>query len=183
MIETDRLRLRRWEPKDLIPFANLNADPRVMEFFPASLTPEETKAMFVSLTERFDKHGFSFWATELKSTGEFIGFVGLNVPGYNLPFSPCVEIGWRIAFAHWGKGYAQEAADSSLRYGFKVLKLKEIVSFTTVGNARSCRVMNRIGMRRDPDGDFLHPRLPEGHALRPHVLYRIDRTLADRASD
>lgn len=172
-METDRLILRRWQPADLQPFADLNADPRVMEFFPAVMTPDETAAMIKLIEERIDQHGFGFWATELKATGELIGFVGLNVPGYPLPFSPCVEIGWRLATPFWGKGLAQEAARASLRFGFENMKLKEIVSFTTSKNSRSRLVMERIGMTYDPQGNFDHPRLAEGHPLRKHVLYRL----------
>jgi RimJ/RimL family protein N-acetyltransferase len=172
-LETPRLILRRWREEDFGPFARLNADPRVMEFFPAPLLPEEAQALIKDIEKRFERHGFSLWATELKATRELIGFVGLNVPTYPLPFSPCVEIGWRLAFEHWGKGYAQEAAQASLRYGFEKLGLKEVVSFTAVANQRSRRVMERIGMRHDPEGDFDHPKLPEGHWLRRHLLYRI----------
>ena len=173
ILETERLTLRRWRDSDFKPFADLNADPRVMAFFPATLSSNETKSMMKVLEEKFENHGFSFWAVALKTTHEFIGFVGLNIPNYTLPFSPCVEVGWRLSFAHWGKGYAQEAATASLRYGFKVLMLAEIVSFTSEKNFRSRRVMEKIGMLRDVHGDFNHPQLAVDHPLSCHVLYRI----------
>jgi ribosomal-protein-alanine N-acetyltransferase len=172
-LETDRLILREWRDEDVAPFAALCADPRVMEHFPATLSLAESEAQVASLRERFAKNGFSFWATELKSSGEMIGFIGLNIPGYETPFTPCVEIGWRLAAAHWGKGYAQEGARASLDFGFDRLGLKEIVALTATTNLNSMRVMERIGMRRDLEGDFDHPRVPEGHCLRRHVLYRM----------
>jgi RimJ/RimL family protein N-acetyltransferase len=175
IIETDRLILREWKPSDLEPFARLNADPRVMEFFPASLSQDETAAMIQLIQERSMKNGFCFWAAELKSTGEFIGFIGLNIPGMETHFTPCVEIGWRIDFKFWGKGYAPEGALACLKYGFSTLNLNEIVSFTTVNNLKSRRVMEKIGMTYDPQGDFDHPKVQEGHPLRRHVLYRISR--------
>jgi RimJ/RimL family protein N-acetyltransferase len=172
VIETDRMILRRWQPSDLVPFVNLNADPRVMEFFPATLSRSETEAMTSKIEERMRQQGFGLWAAEVKRTKDFIGFIGLNVPGYPLPFSPCVEIGWRLAFDYWGNGYAQEGARAVLAFGFETLHLKEIVSFTTVGNLRSRRVMERIGMTYDAQGDFDHPQLPKAHPLIKHVLYR-----------
>ena len=144
-----------------------------MEFFPSVLSQSETEAMIRLLEDRMDQHGFSFWAAELKATNELIGFIGLNVPGYELPFSPCVEIGWRLAHKFWGQGLAQEGAMASLKYGFDHLGLAEIVSFTTTGNHRSRRVMEKIGMQYDTSGDFESPRVKEGHPLRQHVLYRI----------
>jgi RimJ/RimL family protein N-acetyltransferase len=173
IIDTDRLVLRRWHSRDLPSFSELNADPRVMEFFPATLTPAETEAMVKLIEERIDQHGFGFWAAELKQTQELIGFVGLNVPGYPLPFSPCVEIGWRLAHRFWGQGLAQEAARASLQYGFERLGLNEIVAFTASDNMRSRRVMENLGMLYDPQDDFDHPKIAEGHPLRRHVLYRI----------
>jgi RimJ/RimL family protein N-acetyltransferase len=172
VIETDRLILRRWRSSDLEPFASLNADPRVMQFSPATLSRAETETMIATIEKRITQYGFGFWAAVLKKTESFIGFIGLNVPGYALPFSPCVEIGWRLAFDQWGKGYAQEGARAALAFGFERMGLREIVSFTTVGNLRSRHVMERIGMIHDREGDFDHPSLPEGHPLRRHVLYR-----------
>ena len=173
MVETERLRLREWRDEDLEPFARMNADPRVMEFFPSLLTPEETAAGMERAREHWARHGFGWWAAELKETGEFIGFLGLAVPGFEAHFTPCVEIGWRLAAEQWGRGLATEGARASLRYGFEELGLKEIVSFTTVSNVRSRRVMEKIGMTRNPADDFEHPGIAEGNPLRRHVLYRI----------
>jgi RimJ/RimL family protein N-acetyltransferase len=175
-INTDRLILRGWKSSDVEPFVSLNADPRVMEFFPATLGRAETEAMVSTIEARIGRDGFGFWAAELKETRGFIGFIGLNVPGYPLPFSPCVEVGWRLAFDCWGKGYAQEGAYAALAFGFERVGLKEIVSFTTVNNVRSRRVMERVGMTYDVRGDFDHPKLPEYHPLRRHVLYRKVRS-------
>jgi RimJ/RimL family protein N-acetyltransferase len=172
VIETDRLILRRWRPSDVDPFLSLNADPHVMEFFRATLTRPETEAMILEIEKRMDQQGAGLWATELKENKQFIGFIGLNVPGYALPFSPCVEIGWRLAFDYWHRGYAQEGARAALAFGFEKLRLREIVSFTTPNNLRSRRVMEAIGMTYDPQGDFDHPQMPESHPLRRHVLYR-----------
>lgn len=172
LIETERLLLRRWKKEDIEPFSSLNSDPKVMEFFPALLNRTETEAMIKTIEERIEQHGFGFWATELKESHQFIGFIGLNIPGYALPFSPCVEIGWRLASQFWGKGFAQEGARAALKYGFNKMGLEEIVSFTTVANLRSRHVMERIGMTYDPHGDFDHPKLADGHPLRRHVLFR-----------
>lgn len=172
VIETDRLVLRRWDPSDAEPFATLNADTRVMEFFPNTLSRNESNAIIDIIETRINQHGFGFWAAEIKSPKTFIGFIGLNVPGYSLPFSPCVEIGWRLAYDYWGKGYATEAARAALTFGFEKMHLAEIVSFTTERNIRSRHVMEKIGMVRDVTGDFDHPQLPEDHPLRKHVLYR-----------
>jgi RimJ/RimL family protein N-acetyltransferase len=169
-IETDCLILRRWQLGDIEPCCQLNTDPRVMEFFPAILSRAETEAMISTIEERIDRDGFGFWAAELKEPKSFVGFIGLNVPGYLLPFSPCVEVGWRLAFDRWGKGYAQEEARAA--FGFEKMRLNEIVSFTTVNNLRSRRVMEEIGMTYDAHGDFDHPELHVHHPLRRHVLYR-----------
>lgn len=173
VIETQRLILRRWAAKDVALFARMNADPRVMEFFPALQTAEETESGIKISEEKFERFGFSFSAAELKETGEFIGFIGINVPTFEAPFMPCVEIGWRLAFEFWGKGYAQEGARACLKWGFECRKLAEIVSFTAVTNLKSRNVMERIGMFHDPAGDFDHPKVPEGHPVRRHVLYRV----------
>jgi 3-dehydroquinate dehydratase/shikimate dehydrogenase len=171
-IETDRLILRRWQSSDVEPFVSLNRDPRVMEFFPATLSRSETEAMIISIEDRIGRDGIGLWAAERKEPRGFIGFIGLNVPVYPLPFSPCVEVGWRLAFDCWGKGYAQEGARAALAFGFESMGIKEIVSFTTINNVRSRRVMERIGMSYDTHGDFDHPQLPLHHPLRRHVLYR-----------
>jgi 3-dehydroquinate dehydratase/shikimate dehydrogenase len=176
MIETSRLILRPWKDSDLNPFAALNADPRVMKYFPKLMTTEETQTFINVIKSRFDRDGFCFFAAELKETHEFIGMIGLNIPAFTTSFTPCVEIGWRIAFDHWNKGYATEGALACLEYGFRELKLNKILSFTAVENKTSQRIMEKIGMTRVQNGDFDHPNLPEGHPLQRHVLFEI-RTL------
>jgi RimJ/RimL family protein N-acetyltransferase len=173
-LETPRLRLRRWKEADRAPFAAMNADPAVMEFFPALQDRASSDASIDHWQAQLDAQGWSNWAAELVETGEFIGFVGLSVPRRTLPCSPCVEIGWRLAKPVWGRGLASEAARAALEAGFTRIGLTEIVSFTTLANRRSRAVMERIGMR-DSGEDFEHPGVPEGHALRMHCLYRIDR--------
>jgi RimJ/RimL family protein N-acetyltransferase len=170
--KTPRLRLRPWRASDREPFAAMNADPAVMEFFPSLQSRDNSDASIDAWQSQFASQGWSNWAAELIESGEFIGFVGLSVPRRALPFSPCVEIGWRLARRFWGKGLATEAAGGALRVGFERLSLAEIVSFTAVGNSRSRAVMERIGMR-NAHQDFEHPGVPEGHALRLHCLYRI----------
>lgn len=174
-LTTPRLRLRAWRAEDLPEFARLNADPAVMEFFPAPLSPEESNAMVARIQARFVEDGFGLWAIEAPDFAPFLGYVGLSVPRFAAPFTPCVEIGWRLAAEHWGRGYATEAARAALAYGFGTAGLSEIVSFTVPANVRSRAVMTQIGMRHDPADDFDHPALPEGHPLRRHVLYRIGR--------
>lgn len=171
--ETERLRLRRWRPEDRAPFAALNADPRVMEHFPAPLTREESDALAARLEHHVETQGWGLWAVEAIATGRFIGFVGLSVPRFEAHFTPCVEVGWRLARDAWGQGYATEAATTALRVGFDDLGLTEMVSFTTTTNRRSRAVMQRLGMLHDLTDDFDHPGLPEDSPLRPHVLYRI----------
>lgn len=173
VLATERLVLRGWQDDDLPAFAALNADPRVMEFFPKTLTREESDARAAQIVEHFARHGFGLWAVEAPGAAKFVGFVGLSVPGFKAHFTPCVEIGWRLAFEHWNRGYATEAARRAAAFGFEQLGLKEIVSFTVPANERSQRVMLRLGMKRSADEDFEHPLLPEGHPLRKHVLYRL----------
>ena len=170
--ETARLRLRQWRVSDREPFAAMNADRRVMEFFPALIAREASDASIDAWQAQLIERGWSNWAAEIRATGEFTGFVGLSVPRRQLPFSPCVEIGWRLASAYWGKGYATEAAQGALAIAFERLFLPEIVSFTALGNLRSRAVMERIGMRNSGE-DFEHPVVPEGNALRIHCLYRL----------
>ena len=171
-MRTGRLLLRRWHPADRVPFAAMNADPEVMEHFPARLIREQSDALIDRIEASFADRGFGLWAVEVVATGEFIGFTGLAVPGFDAPFTPAVEIGWRLCRASWGHGYATEAARRALASGFADHGLAEVVSFTSVGNVRSQSVMRRIGMIHDPADDFDHPRLPEGHRLRRHVLWR-----------
>lgn len=170
-VETERLCLRQWRLADRVPFAAMNADPRVMEYFPATLTRAESDAMADRCQFLIEERGWGFWAAEYKATHEFIGFVGLHTPSAELPFSPCVEVGWRLAFSQWGKGLATEAAKEALRVGFHSLGLKEIVSFAAVGNFRSRAVMERLGMRES--GTFEHPQVPKALGLRLHCLYRL----------
>lgn len=154
--------------------AAMSADPVVMEFYPAPSTREESDAAFDRWRSQIADQGWSNWAVEITQSREFIGFVGLTVPRRVLPFSPCVEVGWRLARPHWGKGYASEAARAALAFGFDELTLDEIVSFTAIVNRRSRAVMDRIGMTNSGE-NFEHPAVPEGHPLRPHCLYRIGR--------
>jgi RimJ/RimL family protein N-acetyltransferase len=165
--------LRQWKPADREPFAALNADPRVMEFFPSSFARAESDAMADRCQSLIAERGWGFWAAESKATQEFIGFVGLHTPAAELPFSPCVEVGWRLAFGHWGKGFASEAARECLHFGFELLGLNEIVSFAAGGNIRSRAVMERLGMRET--GTFEHPQVSGGSGLRQHCLYRLSR--------
>ncbi len=171
---TERLRLRQWRDADREPLARLNADPRVMEFFPNLLDRAASDAMLLRIQSKISDKGWGWWAVEIESTQEFIGFVGLNVPAPELPCSPCVEVGWRLGFDYWGKGYASEAARSALSIGFETLDLDEIVSFTAVCNRRSRAVMERLHMKIAPD-TFLHPSLPPQHPLAEHCLYRLPR--------
>ena len=171
-IATPRLLLRQWRKSDRAAFAGLNADPEVMRFFPHPLSRAASDAMAERIEQRIDEQGWGLWAVEVPGVAEFIGFVGLNSPAPELPCAPCVEIGWRLARAFWGFGYATEAATAVLAFAFSTLRLPEIVSFTTAGNLRSRAVMERLGMTRDPADDFDHPALPADHPLRPHVLYR-----------
>ena len=172
--ETQRLLLRQWRAADREPFAALNADPVVMAHFPAPLTREKSDAQAGSCEALIAERGWGAWATELKATGEFIGFVGLNIPREDLPVSPCVEILWRLAHAHWRQGFATEAARGTLHVGFEILKLPEIVAFTVPANLRSRAVMERLDMRMDA-AMFEHPGVPAGHVLRTHCNYRLTR--------
>ncbi len=181
-IATEHLVLRRWRDADREPFARMNADPVVMEHFPARLTRAESDAMVDNIEARFADRGYSLWAAELRATGEFIGFIGLSVPAFQSHFTPCVEIGWRLDVAHWGRGLATEGARAVVGYAFDVLNLDEIVSFTTAANLRSRRVMEKLGMTHDPRDDFDHPRLPPGHPMRRHVLYRLERSRWETSS-
>ena len=172
-LATARLKLRQWRDEDIAPFAALNADPRVREFFPNLLTYDESARSVEYIRDHFARHGFGMWAVEVIGGAPFIGFIGLGVPPFEAAFTPCVETGWRLAFEHWGLGYAIEGAQAALAHAFGPLALREIVAFTAVANLRSRRVMERIGMERSPADDFDHPKIAEGHPLRRHVLYRV----------
>jgi len=174
-ILTERLLLRTWRESDLAPFAELNADPVVMEHFPATMTREESDAMVARIEASHAENGHCFYAAELRATGEFMGFIGLHRPVWEAHFTPCVEIGWRLARPFWGLGYASEGARVALRHGFDVLGLDEIVAVTVPANERSQAVMRRLGMTRDPADDFDHPRVPQDCPQVRHVLYRLRR--------
>lgn len=174
-LETERLRLRAWRPADREPFARLNADPRVTEWLGGTLSSEQSDALLARIVAEGDAQGFGLWAVEVMERIPFIGFVGLVIPSFRAHFTPCVEIGWRLAPAAWGHGYATEAARAVLAFAFELREFPEVVSFTAVGNARSRAVMERLGMQRRPDDDFDHPALPAEHPLRRHVLYRLTR--------
>jgi len=160
------------------PFAALNADPVVMEYFPDPLTRQQSDSLIGAIESGFEQRGFGLWAVEVRSTGTFIGFTGLSEPSLEAHFTPAVEVGWRLARGAWGEGYATEAARASLAFGFEEIGLDQIVSFTPAENLRSRAVMERIGMTRNQDDDFEHPGLPKAHPLRRHVLYRIGRASA-----
>ncbi len=172
-IKTSRLILRQWKDSDLAPFAALNADPRVREFFPGLQSREESDHDAQRIADHIAKYGWGFWAVSLIETDEFIGFIGLNKVHFQAHFTPAVEVGWRLAFDYWGKGYATEGAKAALTYGFETLNLNEIVSFTSVQNMRSRRIMEKIGMHHIPEDDFDHPKLAKDHPLKRHVLYRM----------
>jgi len=176
LLETERLRLRRWAEADVGPFAEMNADPEVMEFFPRALTRVESDELVERIEAGFERDGFGLWAVEVRETGGFVGFAGLNRVGFEARFTPAVEVGWRLARAAWGNGYATEAGRAALTFGFARVGLTEIVSFTTAANHRSRAVMERLGMAHGPADDFEHPSLPLGHPQRPHVLYRAAKS-------
>lgn len=173
-LQTERLHLRPWRDDDIEPFAAMNADPQVMAYFASTQSRESSTAAVARWRARMQERGWGLWAAELRRTGEFIGFIGLESPATDLPCSPCVEVGWRLAAAHWGRGYATEGAKAALGIGFEQLGLDEIVSFTAVGNRRSRAVMERLGMT-ETDPTFMHPALPIDSAVREHCLYRLSR--------
>jgi len=170
-IRTARLLLRRWTHEDREPFAAINADPRVIEFLPTPLSREQSDAFIDRIEAHFDLRGYGLLAVEIPGVTTLAGFIGLTTR----PFLPAPEIGWRLGTRYWGCGYATEGARAVLAFGFDTIGLDEIVSVTAVENVRSRRVMETIGMSRDPRDDFDHPALPEGHPLRRHVMYRIRR--------
>jgi RimJ/RimL family protein N-acetyltransferase len=172
-IETERLRLRDWSDADAEPFAAMNADRCVMAFFPALLEREQSDELMARIRSNMARDGFGLYAVEERRTSLFIGFTGLAVATFAAPFTPATEIGWRLSRQAWGKGYASEAAAAVRDHAFEALGLAELVSFTSQQNYRSRRVMEKIGMTCDPADDFIHPGLPSGHELAPHVLYRI----------
>jgi len=175
VLRTPRLILRHWQPSDRAPFAAMNADPAVMAYLPSTLTRAESDALADAIEANLAARGFGLWALEIAGVAPFAGFVGLSVPAFEAPFTPCVEIGWRLVAAQWGQGYATEAARAVLVHAWDAVGLDEVVSFTTIGNTRSRAITARLGMRYDPADDFDHPRLAAGHPLRRHVLYRLAR--------
>jgi len=180
-VETPRLLLRQWRDADLDTWAEMNADPRVMEFFPHLLDRANSNEAASKMRARIDRDGYGLWAVEIKQTGAFAGLIGLNEMAPDIPVTPRREVGWRLAFNAWGHGYATEGAQAALRFAFEELDWPEVVAVTATINERSQRVMRRLGMVRDPGADFDHPRVPEGSRLRRHVLYRIDRERVGRA--
>lgn len=173
-IETERLILRTWEEKDLEPLARLYADPHVMEFWEVK-TFEESEREYNHFVASMEKHGWGFWAVELRENRQFIGLIGLESVGFQAHFTPAVEIGWRLLYDFWGNGYATEGAKAALRFGFESLNLNEIVAFTAVANQRSRNVMERLGMTYDPKDDFDDPDYTDGHPFRRLVLYRLKK--------
>jgi RimJ/RimL family protein N-acetyltransferase len=174
-VRTERLLLRRWRPEDREPFAAINADPRVMQHFPALLSGEESDGRVDRIEAHWNEHGYGLWAVEITGRAPFAGLIGLcHVPG-EAAFTPCVEIGWRLAAEHWNQGLATEGARAALGFGFDRLGLSEILSFTVPENVASRRVMEKLGMAHDENDDFDHPLLAKDHPLSRHVLYRISK--------
>lgn len=175
VLKTERLLLRPWSPEDLDGLAAMNADPEIMRYFPTRPDRAESAAMMARVQAHIERHGFGLWALEVPGVSSFAGFVGLFVPAFHAHFTPCVEVGWRLVREAWGQGYATEAGRACLGFAFDRLGLDEVISFTTVENKRSRKVMERLGMKRKPADDFSHPKLPFDHPQRPHVLYRLPR--------
>lgn len=172
-LATDRLILRQWRDSDREPFAKINSDRRVMEFFPNTLSRQDSDRFVDRIEAHFQKHEFGLFAAELRADHTFVGYIGLAVPSFVAAFTPCVEVGWRLSADQWGQGLATEGARELVRFAFGTLKLDSLVSYTVPINVRSRRVMEKIGMTHDPTEDFQHPDLPEGHPLRHHLLYRL----------
>jgi RimJ/RimL family protein N-acetyltransferase len=171
-LRTPRLLLRGWRAEDRAPFAEMNADPVVREHFPSLLSRTESDRFADRIEAEFFTRGFGLWAVEIPGVAPFAGFTGLSVPSFEASFTPCVEIGWRLAREHWGRGYATEAARAAIEFGFTEIGLDEVVSFTVPANTRSVRVMEKLGMKFSGEFDFA---IAEGHPLRRHVLYRLGR--------
>jgi len=166
----EQVTLRQWRDSDLEPYAAMNADAEVMRYFPSPLTHDQSEASLVRQRTLIEQRGWGLWAVDVD--GAFAGFTGLAIPGFEAPFMPCVEVGWRLRCEYWGRGIAYRGALQALDYGFTVLKLPEIVSFTAAVNGPSRRLMERLGFVRDIANDFDHPSIPQGHELRRHVFYR-----------
>jgi RimJ/RimL family protein N-acetyltransferase len=172
-LRTDRLLLRGWRAEDRERFAQMGADAEAMRFYPAMLTRAENHARVDQYEREWSRDGFGKWAVEIPGVAAFAGSIGLAVPAFEAAFTPCVEVGWRLAREHWGRGYATEAARAAIEFGFTQIELDEIVAFTVRANTRSVRVMEKLGMKFA--GEFDHPTMAEGHPLRRHVLYRLGR--------
>lgn len=174
-LETDRLILRIWREEDRPLFARMNADPVIMEYMPRVLPPKDSDKLVNRFERHFKKYEFGMYAVESKKTGAFMGTVGLNTVEFEAPFTPAVEIAWRLDYEYWGKGYATEAARRVLDHGFMDINLEEIVSFTVHDNTRAIHIMEKLGLKRDKNGDFHYPTLPKGHPLSSFILYRLTR--------
>ncbi len=172
-IETKRLTLSTWEDDDAKAYFNINQDPKVIEYLLGSLSMEQVRDFISMVNTCQNNYGYAFWAARLRITGELIGFIGLNYVDWPAHFTPAVEIGWRLGSQYWGQGLATEGALATLDYGFNQCQLPEIVSFTVPANRRSMRVMEKIGLKRDLEGDFAHPKLATDHPLSRHILYRL----------
>jgi len=166
----EQITLRQWTDSDLDPYAAMNRDPEVMRYFPGLRSLKESAESLERQRALIEKRGWGLWVVDVD--GEFAGFTGLAVPSFDAPFMPCVEIGWRLSRAYWGRGIAYRAACEAVAYGFNKLGLSEIVSFTAVANERSRRLMERLGFIHQPSDDFEHPAIAIGHELRTHVFYR-----------
>lgn len=176
ILKTQRCILRPWKGTDLLHFSQINADPKVMEFYPATLSRSESDALAEKIQRESELRGYGFWAIEVPGVADFIGYVGLNYWNLEASFAPCVDVGWRLGSAYWGYGYATEGARAALKYGFETLELAEIVAMATVENLRSHKVMQRLGMIHNPQEDFHHPKLSKDDPLSLRVLYRLSRT-------
>lgn len=170
--ESERLIFRQWKESDKEYFSRMNSDPQVMEFFPKQLNKLESDLRANQIIESIETNNYGLWAVEIKESNQFIGFIGLNFTDFNSEFTPCIEIGWRLGKEYWGYGYATEGAKEVLHYGFQVLKLDEVYSFTSKINVRSENVMKKIGMSKK--GEFYHPNIEKDNKLCLHVLYKID---------
>jgi 3-dehydroquinate dehydratase/shikimate dehydrogenase len=175
ILKTERLLLRQWRQEDFEPFAKMNADPRVREHFAATLSREESNASAQLFFDLIEKNGYGLWAVTVPGVADFIGFIGLHPVSCETHFTPAIEIGWRLAEEFWGKGYATEGAKEALRFAFETIQLNEVVAYTVLANKRSRAVMEKLGMTYNPEDDFDHPTLPEGHPKRRHALYRITK--------
>ena len=180
-MKTARLTLRRWREQDRAPLSAMNADPEVMRHFPAILSRAESDIALDRMEAHFAEHGFGLWAVECNDTGQFIGCAGLIVREWETAFTPCVEIGWRFARAHWGRGFATEAAGAVVEHAFTVHAVDELIAVTAPANTASRRVMEKLGFTHNAQDDFYDPRLPAGHPLRPLVLYRKRRPVLNAA--